>query len=363
MGTILAAGPNGRNADKLASGARQVAGGADKLADGTPRLKDGIDRSASGADKLASGTGRLASGTRKLDSATGQLAGGASKLGDGATKLADGSGRLADGSGRLTSGSRKLASGLQKGADKIPTPSKDQPKVVADPVDADATSINSERDGTTLLVPLVLAFALYLGAFVTYLVRQALPASLLRSAASGRKLALAGWLPAVGIGVVQAALLYAGVLVFGADINSPVGLALLMVVCAAVFAAVNQAFVAVSGRRRGWIASIAFAMLQVVSIGGLVPIDTAPAPFQLLNKVLPVSRAVDGFAHLTLGGQVGSPGADVAVLVVWGVAALLLTALAARRAQRLDPADLATLSESSPPGSGSTIANHERVAR
>ena len=86
----------------------------------------------------------------------------------------------------------------------------------------------------------------------------------------------------------------------------------------------NQAFVAVSGRGRGWIASIAFAMLQVVSIGGLVPIDTAPGPFQLLNKVLPVSRAVDGFAHLTLGGQVGSLAADVAVLVTWGVGALPL---------------------------------------
>jgi putative membrane protein len=344
-GTIQAAGPNGRNADKLASGARQVAGGADQLADGTPKLKSGIDQSASGADKLASGTGRLATGTRKLDSATGKLAGGASRLGDGAGRLADGSGRLADGSGRLTSGSRKLASGLQQGADKIPTPSKDQPKVVADPVDTRASSINPERDGATLLVPLVLAFALYLGAFVTYLVRQALPDAWLSSAASGRRVALAGWLPAVAIGVGQAALLYVGVLVFGADITSPAGLAVLMVLCAAVFAAVNQAFVAVSGRRRGWIASIAFAMLQVVSIGGLVPIDTAPAPFQLANKVLPVSRAVDGFAHLTLGGQVGSLPADVTALVLWGVAAFLLTALAARRAQRLDPADLDSLDD------------------
>jgi putative membrane protein len=115
------------------------------------------------------------------------------------------------------------------------------------------------------------------------------------------------------------------------------------VLCVAVFAAINQAFVAVSGRRRGWIASIAFAMLQVVSIGGLVPIDTAPAPFQLLNKVLPVSRAVDGFAHLTLGGQVGSLPADITVLVLWAVGALLLSTLAARRAQRIDVADLAAL--------------------
>ena len=72
--------------------------------------------------------------------------------------------------------------------------------------------------------------------------------------------------------------------------------------------------------------------------------------------MLPVSRAVDGFAHLTLGGQVGSLPADVTVLVMWGVAALLLTALAARRAQRLDVADLAALDGEAPDsasGSGS----------
>ena len=43
-----------------------------------------------------------------------------------------------------------------------------------------------------------------------------------------------GWLPAVAVGLVQSALLYAGVLLFGADITSPVGLGVLMVLCAAV---------------------------------------------------------------------------------------------------------------------------------
>jgi putative membrane protein len=114
----------------------------------------------------------------------------------------------------------------------------------------------------------------------------------------------------------------------------------MMVLAVGAFTAVNQAFVAVSGERRGWLVSIAFAALQVVSLGGLVPINTAPAPFQTLNQVLPVARAADGFAQLTLGGEVGSLTGDVLVLLLWGLAALAVTAVAARRAQKVEPVQL-----------------------
>ena len=71
-----------------------------------------------------------------------------------------------------------------------------------------------------------------------------------------------------------------------------------------------------------------------------MPIDTAPAPFQTLNQVLPVARAADGFAQLILGGEVGSLTGDVLVLLLWGLAALAVTAVAARRAQKVEPVQL-----------------------
>ncbi len=339
-GTIKAAGVGGRNADRLAAGSRQLANGTDQLADATPELTKGIDRSAAGARKLDRGAGQLATGSARLADGTTRLSTGAEKASTGADKLADGSQQLADGSGRLASGSDKLASGLRTGAEAIPKPSEDRPAVVADPVDASSDNVTPSRDGVTTLLPAVLAIALWLGAFVTYLVRQALPAQRLRMAATGRRVALAGWLPAVGIGLVQAGLLFAGAKLFGAEIESPVGLAALMALAVGVFTAVNQAFVAVSGQRRGWIISIAFGTLQLVSLGGLVPIDTAPGPFQTLNQVLPVARAADGFAQLILGGEVGSLAGDALVLLLWGLAALAVTAVAARRAQKLEPEDL-----------------------
>jgi len=195
-------------------------------------------------------------------------------------------------------------------------------------------------DGETLLAPGALAFALWLGAFVVYLVRQGIPASRLRAAVSPLRLTWTGWWPALALGAVQAALVFAVTLVFGADLSSPVGVAAVALFAVAVFTAIHQALVSWFGARRGWIVSIALAAVQVVSLGGLLPIDTAPGLLQALNEVLPVARAADALSHLTLGGQVGTVATDVLVLLVWGVVALGVTVLAARRDQRVTVADL-----------------------
>ena len=211
---------------------------------------------------------------------------------------------------------------------------------MADPVATTASRLNPQQDGASLLAPAVLALGLWLGAFVTYLVRRALPEEALRAARPAWRLTLDGWAPALLVGAAQGVLLLLGALAFGARFTSPVGVAALLLLCVAAFTAVNQAFVALLGPRRGWIAAIAFTALQAVSLGGLVPIDTAPRPLQLLNLVLPVPRASEGLAHLTLGGQVGSPVGAAFVVLAWGVVALAVTTLVARRRQRLSLSDV-----------------------
>ncbi len=343
--TAKAAGPGGTRADELASGATQLAAGTRTLADRTPRLAAALGQAHDGAARLAAGAGRLAEGARRVDTGTARLVSGAARLaagtrkaGAGAGRLADGTGRLAAGAQRLARGSTTLATGLRKGAAAVPTVAHpaQQARVVADPVTTSAAGLHTVHDTTSALVPTVLAFGLWLGAFVTYLVRRALPRRGLRAARSGWRLTLTAWLPAVAVGLAQSAALLAAVLLLGAHLASPLAVAGFLVVVAAVFTALNQALVAALGRRRGWIASIIFAVLQAVSLGGVVPIATAPGPLQVLNRVLPVSRAADGFNRLVLGGQVGSPATALVVLLLWGAAALAVTTLAARRRQRLD---------------------------
>lgn len=367
--TIQAAGARGENADRLRSGAQQLADGTRRLADAMPRLTEGIHRAASGAGTLVGGTGqladgaaraaqgtaRLAAGADRLDGGAGQLAGGAALARTGASRLAAGSAALGDGSVRLGDGSRRLASGIADGAGRIPSADPDTARVVADPVATTASRLNPQQDGATLLAPAVLAFGLWLGAFVTYLVRRALPESAPRAARPAWRLAADGWAPALLVGAVQDVLLLIGALALGARFTSPVAVAALLLLCVAAFVAVNQAFVALLGPRRGWIAAIAFTALQAVSLGGLVPIDTAPGPLQALNLVLPVPRASDALAHLTLGGQVGSPLGDAVVVLLWGVVALAVTTLVVRRRQRLDLAGVRREVASSMPRMGQNI--------
>jgi putative membrane protein len=356
--TIQAVGVDNGNAEAMVSGSRRLADGADRLADGTPALVSAVGRAAGGADRLAGGADRLAAGARKLDTGTDRLAAGAQQLGsgagrlasgatqasDGAARLAVGSSRVASGTSRLSNGSRELATGLGKGADRIPTLTREKRKAlagaVAEPVVSDADRLNATPSAATSLAPGVIALALWLGAFVTYLVRRALPARALDSATTPFRVALAGWLPALVVGLVQSVLLFAVLGLFDVVMESPLGVAVFLLVPAAVFAALNQAFVAVFGPKRGWMVSIVFAVLQAVSLGGLVPVDTAPVLIQSLSGVLPVSLAAEGIGNLTLGGRVGSVAGSAAALLVWGAAALAVTTVAARRRQRVTLSDV-----------------------
>jgi putative membrane protein len=186
----------------------------------------------------------------------------------------------------------------------------------------------------------VLAVALWLGAFATYLVRRALPARALGAALPASRVALAGWWPAVLLGGVQAALLCLVLGLFDVTVSSPVGLAAFLVLPVLGFTALNQAFVALLGRRRGWLALIVLTVLQVVSLAGPVPLDTAPPLVQTVSGVLPVPLSAEAISALVLGGEAVSVLGRSAGLACWVAAALAVTVLAARRRQRSTLSDV-----------------------
>ena len=343
VATERAVGPGGRNADRLAAGSRQVADGTRQLADGMPRLAGGIDRAAGGASRLADGTRRLANGTDRLSSGARDLADGATTLAGGAREASSGADRLATGTSRLGDGSTRLADGLQKGAQQVPTyddqERRDLADVIASPVAASTDRVGEVADGPTQLAPGLIAFALWLGAFVTSLVRPALPARLLRRPLAATDVARGGLRPALLIGAVQAILLYVVLLGLGADLGAPWPVLPVMLLASAAFAALHQTLTAVLGNRRGWLASIALAALQAVALGGILPLETAPGPLPVLNAVLPMTATADALVAAVLNGP-GSVLGGVAVLLAWGAVAFGATVLAARRAQQVGLDDL-----------------------
>jgi putative membrane protein len=145
---------------------------------------------------------------------------------------------------------------------------------------------------------------------------------------------LVRWLPAALVGIVQAAVIIVVVAISGVSISSPLGLVAISILGAAAFAATNQALVAMFGGI-GRMVSIAFVAVQAAPLGGLVPIETAPAALQTLNGILPLPQFVAGARRFLLGG-----GGDVLgpclTMVGWTVAALLVSVLfTARRRPEL----------------------------
>ena len=104
-----------------------------------------------------------------------------------------------------------------------------------------------------------------------------MPARALATPASGWRVAIAGYLPAVAVGAGQVAFLLGVVgLGLGLSIGHPVGTVVFLVLVAAAFLAVQQMLVAVLGPAAGKVATIALLMLQITSASGTYPCRRRP---------------------------------------------------------------------------------------
>ena len=177
------------------------------------------------------------------------------------------------------------------------------------------------------LAPYFLAIALWVGALATYLVLPALPG---RDDRSRWWLgALAAFLAGAALGIVQA-LLAVVVLRYGVGIEVArlPELVVLAGLAAVAAVAVTQALVALFGTR-GWFLALVLVVLQLTSAGAWFPIETAPAFFQAIHPLLPMSHAIDAFRTLVAGGGASLVAATLAT-AAWATGALLVTFAAAR---------------------------------
>ncbi|WEK62229.1 MAG: YhgE/Pip family protein [Candidatus Microbacterium colombiense] len=271
------------------AGATQLAGGLNQLA------SEGIDQSAAGARALASG---------------------ATQLSSGATALADGTTELASGLDTLATGTGDLAGGLRTASDSLPSFSDSESTSLASVI-ADPVSTNSSMStifGPTA-IPLLAAVVLWFGGLASFIVMRAHTARTLTSRRSSASLTLRAFAPAALIGAGQG-LLVALIVQFVAAYDAPAWWAFAgtAVLAGIVFAAVNQALVALFGGVGRWVS----ALVGVLAVAtGLI--STVPGWLSSLGAALPTAPA---FAGLIAGS-----GSAVAALVVWGVLALVATTL------------------------------------
>ncbi|MCJ1686863.1 YhgE/Pip family protein [Rathayibacter sp. VKM Ac-2927] len=188
------------------------------------------------------------------------------------------------------------------------------------------------------LAPYFMALALWVGALAFYLMSAPLSERLLAARRPAWVIALRSYLPgalmAVAQGVLAALVIRFGVGVEMAQLPALMGIAVLT---SLTFVAINQALIALLDAPGRFLALL-LIVLQLSSAGGTYPIETAPAFFQAVHGVLPLTYTVEAFRSLIAGGSIGVANA-VLVLSLWLLGALAVTVLAAARRRRgLTPA-------------------------
>ncbi len=332
----------------LASGVGTLASSAGDLATGASSLADGTAQVAAGAADLASGSGTLASGAATLDDGAQTLSAGAADLAAGTGTLASGAAQVADGTDQLGDGSRQLADSLADGAAQIPDDDDAtrtrRADALSSPVRADSTDLAAADGYGEGFAPFFIPLALFVGGLITWLLLRPLPPRGLATPARGWRIALAGYLPALVIGVGQVVVLLA-VVHFGLGMGWSTGLGTVAftVLVAAAFLAVQQMLTAVLGPAAGKVAIIALLMLQLTAASGTYPVETTPAFFRALHPALPMTYAITGLRELTTGGTDARLWTSVGALALFLVGSLAVTSWRAARQRtwtlsRLHPA-------------------------
>ncbi|MFE9168405.1 YhgE/Pip family protein [Streptomyces kebangsaanensis] len=310
---------------------------AQALADRAPHLSEDLGDAVKKINKLNEGAGKVAAGAKKLHAGIGTAGTGATGLDKGVGRLEAGAVDLNGGMYKLVDGSGKLAGGLHDGAERIPDYDKEdrdrRTGVMADPVQLAARNLHHAPNYGTGFAPYFIPLSLWVGAMVAYMLIPPMNRRALAAGASSWRIALAGWLPVVAVGVLQTAALMAVLhWAVGLEMTRAGGTIAFLFLVAACFAAIVQWLNARFGPA-GRILVLALLMLQLTSAGGTYPVQTSPGFFNAIHPFLPMSYVVDALRRLITGGGLGPVWPACAVLTGFTAAALALTALSARRRQ------------------------------
>ncbi len=279
---------------------------------------------------------KLRDGVDQLDDGAQRLAAGLVQLSDGGTELAGGAVELADGTERLAAGSQELSSKLREGSTQVPswTPQErtDVARTLAAPVGLDLVTKNQAATFGTGFAPFFLPLALFIGALIIWMLLTPLQSRPIVNGLGALRVVLASYWPAILIAVCQVVVMYA-VVHFGVGLKAvyPLATVAFLILVAATFLALIQAFNAVFGVAVGRVVTLAFLMFQLVSAGGIYPVETTAKPFQIIHPFDPMTYAVNGLRQLTVGGIDSRLWIAIAVLVGVLAASLAASAWAARR--------------------------------
>ncbi len=321
----------------LASGSAQVASGA-------AQLNTGIGSALTGATDLDSGIGQLQTGATQLDSGIAELQTGAGQLDEGIGSAQTGANDLVGGLTQLDQGANDLAGQLTAGAAKIPTFAADQrdnaEQVLSSPADVQVNVANPANFYGRGLAPFFFAIAIWVFGISVFLVMRPISARALAGRASSPRIAIAGWLPVVGMAVAGSLLLLLiaqlGLGLDPVNVAGSIGVVLLAAACFTAIAHLLRTWLGVVGSA----ITLVLLMVQLTSAGGLYPVETLPAPFRAIHAFIPMTYLIDALRITFTGGPADHLWRDVGVLAGFTVVAVGLCVWVVHRRRMFRARDL-----------------------
>lgn len=336
------------NPDPAVRGLGDTLAGAQRLLDVKgldPATDEGLTQLRNNSQQLENDLADPGSGLRtfvthaldgglKADLVT--LRNGASDLDAGAHRLSGGLVQLADGGNQLKDGAEQLATGLGEADQRASTITDSQrvevSAILASPVGVEMDFTHHAATFGTGFAPFFLPLALFIGSLIVWMLLTPLQTRAIVNGLGALRVVLASYWPALLLGICQVVLMYT-VVHFGVGLQAryAVGMVAFLTLIAASFLAMIQAFNAVLGVAVGRVFTLAFLMFQLVSSGGVYPVETTAKPFQVLHPYDPMTYAVNGLRQLIVGGVDARMWTSVGVLAGILVVSLAASAWAARR--------------------------------
>jgi putative membrane protein len=222
-------------------------------------------------------------------SGAGSIAAGQQSALEASTKLNSGAGQLQTGLGALSTGASTLHGALATGLGSIPNPSEAgrqaMAQTIGNPIGVSDTSQATAGSYGAGLAPFFLSLALWIGAYVLFLLVEPLSSRALAAGQPSWRIAVGGWLPPARFGLGQAGLAFM-VVFFGLGIHvaHPGAVLALMCFTSIAFVAILHALVSRLGAVGTFlglvlmVVQLVLMVVQLVSAGGTFPWQTLPEP-------------------------------------------------------------------------------------
>lgn len=314
------------------------------VSSGLSGLYDDVSSASSSASSVDSAVNGIASQAGDLDSSIGTAQLAAQTTDDTLTPAETNAATQVSTLTTVDAAAGELATGLSDSAERFPTlapgDQADTEQVLSSPADLTVLIDNPAVVYGRGMAPITFGMAIWVFALAVFLLLRPVAAGALLARASSLRIAVAGWLPALLLGVVGSLLLF-GVAWLGLHLDpvnagAAVGVIALGVAC----------YTAITHLLRTWLGAagtaVAFVLLMVqfTASGGLYPMPTTPAPFQVIEPGLPMTYLVDALRICFTGGVYHRLWVDVSVLAGFTVVAVGLSVLVVHRRRTLRRSDL-----------------------